>query len=41
MELNFEQQEIYKLQKDTLVNGLIDIVPLESFEKKTERIYIK
>ncbi|RAI82677.1 tyrosine--tRNA ligase [Macrococcoides goetzii] len=34
MELNFEQQEIYKLQKDTLVNGLIDIVPLESFEKK-------
>lgn len=34
MELNFKQQEIYKLQKDTLVNGLIDIVPLESFEKK-------
>lgn len=34
MELNFKQQEIYKLQKDTLVNGLIDIVPIESFEKK-------
>lgn len=34
MKLNKEQQATFILQKNTLLNGVIDIVPLESFEIK-------
>ncbi|ULG74442.1 tyrosine--tRNA ligase [Macrococcus brunensis] len=37
MDLSNEQRQNFELQRDTLLNGLVDIIPLESFENKLKK----